>query len=165
MPEFGKQFKCPKCKLTKDISCFYRNSSRDSGIDCWCKLCQLEAQSRRNNQNKEIKRQKRKVKVNIICAMLSSAKRRAMLKNLPFEIVAQDIMIPDYCPILGIPLQVNDGYASENSPSLDRIDVKKGYISGNVAVISSRANRLKNDATLEEVQAILEYMQIHIEEN
>jgi hypothetical protein len=46
----------------------------------------------------------------------------------------------------------------DNQPSLDRVIPALGYVPGNVRVISFRANRLKQDATAEEVAAILDYI-------
>jgi hypothetical protein len=43
---------------------------------------------------------------------------------------------------------------SDASPSLDRVDPRKGYVPGNVRVISDRANRLKGDRSLSEIQAL-----------
>jgi len=66
---------------------------------------------------------------------------------------------------LGIPLfaRVGAGRSNrdqvENSPSLDRIDNSKGYVPGNIAVISMRANMIKNNATLAELKAIVAYME------
>lgn len=48
----------------------------------------------------------------------------------------------------------NDERAGANSPSLDKINPIKGYVKGNVRVISQRANWLKNDATYEEMETI-----------
>lgn len=65
------------------------------------------------------------------------------------DITFGDIEWPSVCPILGIEL---DYYVAgkENSAEFDRIDSTKGYIKGNVWVISRRANRVKNDGTAEE---------------
>lgn len=60
-------------------------------------------------------------------------------------------MVPTYCPIFGIKLVPGVGRQSPNSPSLDRIIPKKGYVPGNVQVISWRANSLKKDANLREL--------------
>jgi len=66
---------------------------------------------------------------------------------------------PDVCPVLGIPLDYScKGFASPNSPSLDRIDNSKGYEIGNVRVISWRANSLRADGTEVEFAAILRDM-------
>ena len=66
-------------------------------------------------------------------------------------ITVVDVIIPDLCPMLGIPLAMSVGAPSNNSPSLDRIDSSKGYIPGNVWVISHKANSMKRDATREEL--------------
>ena len=82
--------------------------------------------------------------------MWSRAKYRAKQKGLDFNITKEDIVIPDTCPLLGIPM---------TSPSLDRIDSSKGYTKGNVWVISNRANTLKNDATLSELKLLAEKLE------
>ena len=65
----------------------------------------------------------------------------------------------DVCPILGIPLIVAKGKMTDNSPSVDRIDPSKGYVPGNVVVISNRANMIKNCGTLEEHRAIVSFLE------
>ena len=92
--------------------------------------------------------------------MWCSAKKRAQKKGLEFDISMEDLPdIPEYCPILGIKLNFNDGVGpTDNSPSLDRIDSTKGYIKGNIEIISNRANRIKADATLEELKLIVDYL-------
>ena len=49
------------------------------------------------------------------------------------------------------------GAENENAPSIDRVNTKYGYIAGNIAVISKRANSRKSDASIEEIFAILAY--------
>jgi hypothetical protein len=87
------------------------------------------------------------------------AKSRATAKGVDFDIDVTDVVVPDVCPILGIPLDLE--YTSEqkrhNCPSLDRIDSSKGYIRGNVHVVSWRANHIKNDSTLQELILLGEY--------
>lgn len=87
-----------------------------------------------------------------------SAKKRAKEKGLEFNIELKDIPeIPKNCPILGIEIKSNTINAPlDSSPSLDRIDSSKGYIKGNIRIISNRANRIKSDATIEELRKILE---------
>jgi hypothetical protein len=84
--------------------------------------------------------------------MLWDAKRRAKKAGLPFDIQFDDIVIPDVCPLLGIKIERGAvGQPVNGSPSLDRIECSKGYVAGNVWVISHRANTLKSNATIEEL--------------
>lgn len=83
--------------------------------------------------------------------LLKQAKYRAKKNNLDFEIELEDIVIPKICPILNIPLFSSKGHSGPNSPSIDRIDSSKGYIKGNVQVISHKANTIKSNATLQEL--------------
>ena len=92
--------------------------------------------------------------------MLIASRRRAKKLTLAFDIQTDDIKIPYICPVLGIPLEPGKGRSSrhEGSPTLDRIDSDKGYVKGNIAVISYRANRIKNDGTAEEHLKIANWM-------
>src|ERR1700674_1226111 len=81
--------------------------------------------------------------------MWATAKITAAKENLPFSIHPTDIHIPKRCPLLGIKLKSHRKKASENSPSLDKIVPKKGYVKGNIWVVSLRANRMKSDFTVE----------------
>lgn len=83
------------------------------------------------------------------------AKNRARKQGVDFTITPYDIKIPAACPILGVLLLWND--KRDFRPSIDRRDNAKGYTVDNICVISMRANRIKNDATLEELRAILRY--------
>lgn len=85
--------------------------------------------------------------------MLNRAKERAKKLKIPFSITEEDIIIPEFCPIMGIRLQHHRGKsgAYKNSPSLDRIVPEKGYIKENVRVISQLANQCKGNATIDEL--------------
>lgn len=83
--------------------------------------------------------------------MLWSAHERAKRNGLKFSITKSDVQMPERCPILGVKLTPGTKKYKEWAPSLDRIDSAKGYIPGNVRVISYRANRIKNDSTPYEI--------------
>jgi len=92
--------------------------------------------------------------------MLTRAKSRAKQKNIPFNLTLEDIEVPETCPLLGIPIEIQPKKGHHpNSPSLDKIIPEKGYIKGNVWVISNRANTLKNDATLQELKTLVENLE------
>lgn len=80
-----------------------------------------------------------------------SVRCRARRLGLPFDLEPYDIVIPECCPVLGIPLQFAPKGRTSNTPSIDRRDPAKGYTKDNIKVISWRANRLKSDASLEEL--------------
>jgi len=90
--------------------------------------------------------------------MLTCARRRAKVAGLPFNLTVGDIIIPEYCPVLGIKLEPGSKKYHAASPSLDRIVPEKGYVKGNVAVISFRANRLKGDGTIEELERVISWL-------
>lgn len=88
---------------------------------------------------------------------ISRLKFRAKEKDIDFDLVPSDLDMPEFCPVLNIKINyenVGTGYHPD-SPSVDRIIPKKGYVKGNVRVISARANLLKNDATIEELELVL----------
>lgn len=91
--------------------------------------------------------------------MLSRARHRAKKRGLEFSITQKDFDIPEVCPVLGIPLQISDGKLSHGSPSLDRINNDKGYIPGNVAIISQKANWLKSNGTLDQLKQLVRYLE------
>lgn len=67
-------------------------------------------------------------------------------------------LIVTHCPLLGVELSYS-AYTGNTTPSnyasLDKIDPSKGYVKGNVQIVSFRANTLKNSATLEELKMIV----------
>ena len=87
--------------------------------------------------------------------VLRKAKFRAKRYGLPFNLSLDDIVIPKTCPIFGFPLRVATGRHDHQSPALDRIIPSKGYVKGNIRVISQRANVLKRDASLAELKKLV----------
>lgn len=89
--------------------------------------------------------------------LVSTARARAKERGVPFSITTADLARVTNCPILGIPMDFakKGRGAADNSPSIDRIDPAKGYVPGNVWIISSKANRMKSDATLQELELLV----------
>ena len=79
--------------------------------------------------------------------MIRNLKGSEKKRNLEFNLDYTDITLPKYCPILEFELNYskNIKYAI-NTPTIDRIDNSKGYIKGNIIVISRLANAMKNEA-------------------
>jgi hypothetical protein len=96
--------------------------------------------------------------------MWTRAKATAREKGLPFDIDLIDIKIPEVCPLLGCKLIGNKGKsAAQNSPTLDRYEPFKGYVKGNVWVISYRANTIKRDLSVNEWRAFLDKLEIEFQ--
>jgi len=96
-----------------------------------------------------------------------SAKNRARMNGRPFSIKVTDIAVPKCCPVFGTALDSVWGARKQNNadranaPSLDRIDPRKGYVPGNVIVLSYRANMLKGDGLPDEHRKIAAYISSH----
>lgn len=143
--------RCNICWQKKDVSQFPPAATTRDRLDIYCTTCKKIVQAIRYAKNR------RRAKSH---AMLHRAKRRSRIKGLDFCITLADIEpIPDVCPVLGLTLNWDRaGLPAGDSPSLDRIDNSLGYVPGNVAVISNRANMIKCDATAEEVRAVADWL-------
>jgi len=153
---------CPKCytniKYTRNRGCVkcelkYGKEKRDetrhgAGRETYLK----ERREYYSKNTFEINRRERTYSLkNIEKRLFSQSKKRAKKNNQEHSIEIGDIFVPSHCPILNILLSVGVGGVHAGSPTLDRIDNTKGYLKGNVHVISHRANASKSDLTLEEL--------------
>lgn len=98
---------------------------------------------------------------NLPSILFYAARARAKFKGLEFTISKEDITIPEYCPILNIKLDNSTGNGHrQNGPSIDRIDSSKGYTKENIQIISILANRMKQEATVEQLKQFGEWTRI-----
>lgn len=86
--------------------------------------------------------------------------KKAQAKQVGWEwgLEFGDVVWPTHCPILGMELDYFTETIAENSVSFDQIVAGKGYIKGNVHIISWRANRIKNNGTAKEHRMIADYL-------
>ena len=161
---------CTKCKVSKEVTEFGKGRAK-------CKQCFKEYNLTYNEANRELNRSKSRAKYwenpeasreaervrnekDIRGKLISSARSRALKNGREFAITKEDINLVTHCPILGIELSVGRlGKQHNGSYTLDRLDNSKGYVVGNVHIISHRANTLKSDASLEELKAIINYIE------
>jgi len=132
----------------KKIAATYRKNNKDI-------IKERKAKYYYDNRIKE--REKRLIyrKDNIKKIMFLEAKKRAIKKNIEFTITLDDIILNDICPLLNIEMGVYNNTASGNSYSLDRILLNKGYVKGNIQVISHKANTSKNNLSIDEYSLIV----------
>jgi hypothetical protein len=87
---------------------------------------------------------------------IDSIRKRSIKKGLAFNLVAEEFLpIPTVCPLLGIPLFYTRNAITDNTPSFDRINPLLGYTKDNVWIISSKANRIKSNAQINEIELLL----------
>jgi hypothetical protein len=106
------------------------------------------------NKEKCLKQSRVKRESNIVVLLIAAARSRAKKCGLDFDLSRADVIVPAVCPVLGLPLIMGVGRCGPGSPTLDRIDSAKGYVKGNVMVISFRANTIKSDATPAELAMV-----------
>jgi hypothetical protein len=142
---------CKSCNMTKVAKEFSYLKLKDD------KMSVAEYCKRNRDKYKEDDRYR-------LNKLLQQAKIRATKRNLVFDIIIDDLLekLPKdkKCPVLGIDLfWGNEGKGKRvNSPSIDRIDPKGNYTKDNIMIISWRANEIKSDASIEEIEAVLKYM-------
>jgi hypothetical protein len=137
--------RCRECGELKPVSDYKPHATRLDRLQPRCKPCHVLHCNKLRRQD---------VAGSLIVGARSNAKRR----GIPFTIDRDDIVVPDVCPVLGIPLRKAVKRMDDNSPSIDRIDSSLGYVQGNIRIISWKANRLKSNATLEDLEALVRYM-------
>lgn len=156
--------RCSKCGKLKDESEFYHHKSSKDGLTHQCKQCMSEYRVSKREHYKRYMAYRREVDNEVIKAnrrrhyrnhpesrMLMAAKQRAKKLGLDFNLTINDIIIPDKCPLLEVPFVAGERGNYEYTFSLDRIDPSKGYVKGNIWVITKKANTMKNNATKEEL--------------
>lgn len=159
--------KCSRCNENKNLEEFYKDRSSSRGVTSACKECLSKCSNRKKNEDKHNAKKKeiRKIdpeilnapkrskyqKLDPITKVYTQAKSRAKRKGIEFTIEKSDLHVDDLCPILGVPFVVGTKNNYEYTHSLDRIDNSKGYIPGNVQIITKKANTMKNSASLKEL--------------
>lgn len=166
------------------LSAFFKHKTRPDGLSHSCKAChkrqvqiareanieQARAGARASyyrHKDKRLTKQKEQYALTrsdddvVRFQMLHNAKQRARKHGLDFSLVIEDIVIPDVCPVFETPLVRSTGTATDQSPTLDRIDSSRGYTRNNVIVISKRANTIKNSGTPDEHRRIYEFFSHH----
>lgn len=145
MPVTITESVCTKCKQTLPVSQFRKNADKINGVDVHCNDCSRDALRTPAGKKRR---------------MCYTAKQRAKTLNVPFNISPVDFDMPTRCPVLGLELCMTHppGGPKDDAPSLDRIIPNLGYVKGNVMVISQRANRIKNDSSIEELKKVVDFL-------
>lgn len=136
-----------------------QNSGRKWCTDCYKERRRVKAKESYKDEMPEsrlraVAKRKEKIKNDPVERLFVRAKARSCSSGHKFNLTREDIIIPDKCPVLGTEFE----YKTEQTMSVDRIDSSKGYVKGNVQVISWKANMMKNSATPEELLKFAEWV-------
>lgn len=144
---------CRKCLNKSRLE--YQNSYRKDNLEkvkIWNKNSKQKAFSDETKKEKIREQKRNSNKKNVVHCLWKRTKDRAIKKGLDFDLIESEIIIPELCPILEIPIFVGTKGDYNNSPTIDRIDNSKGYTKDNVKIISMLANTMKNSASIENLK-------------
>ena len=157
---------CSKCKEEKDDSEFAKRKDRKSGLYSCCKICKNTYHS-----NKYLK-DKTEDPISLwLYNNFHNVKYRANKDNILFLITKEDLknsllennMKCIYCKkelnFNGTPIN------RMNSPTIDRIIPKLGYIKDNITICCYRCNAIKSDANFDELLNIGTVLKELLEKN
>ena len=142
---------CKECNQSLNLNKFslIEKWNVNSGTKDICKKCSTKI--------RQTEKLNRDWKVDAAKLLYKNIKSRCKRTGREFSIELEDIIIPEKCPVFGFELKREDKQTWMCAPSVDRIDSSKGYIKGNITVVSRRANILKRDATIDELEQLLNY--------
>lgn len=163
--------KCHVCGKHKKAEEFSNDMSRKDGKRNNCKMCAakqyrkyyMENREKNHKACREYRARNRELildqtaayrAINYQKLFLSNIRHKAQKHDLDFDLDESDIIIPEVCPLLGIKIERNFKNNRDSHPSVDRKDPSKGYVKGNIKIISYRANRIKNNATPDEIKLL-----------
>lgn len=147
---------CYECKLIKAAKWKKLNPEKHSKIN---------AKWGRENKNKvasnRIRLNSKDPKRYWARSCFQNARKRASKQGVAFDLTVDDIynLAGECCPIFGFKFNfIGNGRIVPESPSLDKIDPVLGYVLGNVAVISMKANLIKQNANSDEIRKVADWL-------
>lgn len=174
---------CPKCADYRPRNQFHKDSGRVAGVSVYCNECsesrnrlaearrRVSAEAKRARDARKAEKEESKAQFFAAAAdrkkreheylLLAFARRRAQMYNVPFKLTVDDIEIPKLCPVFGFPIVRNRGYGAKiafNSPTIDRIIPGKGYVPGNIQVVSGKANMMKGSHPIKDLHAFAKWV-------
>lgn len=94
---------------------------------------------------------------------LVNIKERARRRGYESDLIIDDLPeLTETCPVLGLKYNKGSLKDKNSSPSIDRKNPNLPYLKkykDNLVFMSHRANRIKSDASVEEIRKVLEYVE------
>ena len=154
---------CTKCKEYKPFSEFYTHKTEYQCKSCFKEYYANKCPFKRWFGSKKSRAKKLGIEFIIQPTDIPGVKIRETITEARGRKYKswEAIEYPKVCPVFGVELdwgtRGKNGSHKSNSPSLDRIDSTKGYIPGNVMMISDLANKMKQNATSEQLKQFSRY--------
>lgn len=139
--------KCKTCEKTKDETNFHKSPTNRDGLNSHCSECRSKASAK-------------SYKKDWFQKTCNLKKSYCKTRNIPFDLDKEylESIWTERCPVFNRPFVRHDK-KNDMCPAIDRLDPSKGYTKGNVKFISARANRIKYDASVEELKQVLAYVE------
>ncbi len=143
--------KCQSCEKEKDVTEFPIRKDNSNKPRPYCKECAKDIVKARYAFHR---------KSNPFLHRCTRAKSRAAGLKVPFDLTPEylESIWTGYCPVLEVPLELATDRENELAAELDRFVPSLGYVQGNVNWLSRKANRVKNNVSIEELEKLLEWM-------
>lgn len=149
---------CSRCKLEKSPEEFSKSSAKKNGRQAWCKLCLSEVRDLENDKYQANARKKRAQPRGYQKTALYNAAQRSRDTGIPFSLTLKNLPeLPENCPCCNIRFIVRGPWRS--TPSLDKILPENGYVPENVQWLCRHCNKLKSNASPEELMRLAVFVQ------
>jgi hypothetical protein len=158
---------CSGCKEILSVNLFSKDKYQKSGLRCKCKACSskefLSFKNGKGYQKRLLKTSANRKDLKSINPVkvwshtaYHNAKRRAKAAGCDFTITKSwlEENAVETCPLLNVLLDYNAEISSPNVASIDRKNSECGYTPENCKIISFKANRIKNNASTEEINLL-----------
>ena len=158
---------CRTCKQEKPLTEYHIQNTKLNLYKTACKSCRrIEAQKHyiKNTEYYHTKRKNWRIanpKKSWATNAKHSARSRAKVRGIECSITQEYIysIAPDRCPVFNTPfIFTGNKVQNSESPSIDRIDVTKGYIEGNIVIISMKANSIKNAYKADDIAKVSKWL-------
>lgn len=142
---------CRGCLETKSLNEFPARKDRSGKLRPYCKNC---------SNNISRKRYEAHRRTNPFKLRATRARARSLWLNKPCDLTADylESIWTGVCPVLKIPLKWTTDRYDESAAELDRFVPELGYVKGNVHFLSRKANRLKNNSSIQDIENLLKWM-------
>lgn len=146
---------CTKCNVEKSVIMYSK----------WrtvCKKCAGISVNEYRKRNPEACKARRKrynstahTDLKVYAKFMVWEKRRKCKKlGIAFNLTVEDVIVPAYCPVLGIEIKRGN---TDNAASIDRIKPNRGYVKGNIIIVSKLANQIRTNATSKQIRAVADF--------